>query len=867
MRSNATFVPAWRSAACPRLEILVVAAVVAMLWVGSVDASSADLIFRDGFELGGTNRWANSADPPLATGTWTFSLDFSGTTRGFALELIQRSSGAVTGYLLGGTRDRVLVAGSVSGSTVSLELELKTPAATRSITIVGPLGRDVINGTATGDLDTQAVTLRRTDCELFEQHLAAAVDSGGGPEHVRWLSVVLDGDGTFVSGGFVGDEDCDLWACDGGLTSFAEVGDVLTAGLETDGGCSAGSSFAVGWDPGGLYTGTYSFTDCDGTTSGDMLAATSMGTSTTKVREVLAARVAVAKALEAGVALTWPIDGVSSTYLNFGKDEPALRAEINAEIGEYDDIEVDLERVREVFTRTHPRALPSLVEPFGVKLVERRTGVPTSGGVDPVTYRDTEARPIIDDFALVALEPGGWMVVGNQAQALDLPFVSTVSADGARLEAPTEDGRPVYISIGPYGAHFGPLTGDPTGEAKANFVGFLAEDDSDMEELEGDFDGEREPGEIWGYPVGGDPTGDAVRLRRPAFIAPADGAVTSVQYEGGPSLFHFDNEPQWRIDLELPGRVRFTLGHVGRIAAPLRALVLAVTGTNTDTFAGPVGTDVLAGYDPIPVTAGTELALPQILADPVPGHPGYWVGGGGFLEWPWAQIEFQVPFNLGDDLGGDFCVYRFLSGSRRGELQSVMETDMLDPDSQRYRDRLFYERWQWTAQGGLCQAENPLPKDFSDLYTSLGGWTERDEPATTVDEMFSFVPIDTSTAVYDSTRYDSAAVAHLVIRNLQPGPYSWEMPDATTAVVFLAVGEVIEESADAMLIKWRDLNATNPVVYQRLAYRLDEGGLTIKWGGFASTPGAALSPTLLPSDPCDDTTVLCYDHSLGAWPP
>lgn len=845
------------------------AAVVAVLRVGSVAASCSDLIFRDGFELGGTNRWANSTDPPLATGTWTFSLDFSGTTRAFALELIQRSSGAVTGYLLGGTRDRVLVAGSVSGSTVSLNFEFKNPSATRSITIAGPLGRDLINGMATGDLGTQAVTLRRTDCELFEQHLAAAVDNGGGPEHLRILSAVVDGDGALVAGGFVGDGDCDLWACDGGLTSFTDVGDVLTVGLETDGGCSAGSSFTVSWDPGGLYTGTYSFTDCGGTTFGDLLAATSMGTSTIEVREVLAARVAVANALESGVPLTEPIDGVSSTYLNFGKDEPALRVEINAEMGLYDDIEVDLERVREVFTRTHPRALPGLVEPFGLKIVERRTGVPSVSGGDPVTYLDTFARPIIDDFALVALEPGGWMVVGNQAQALDLPFVSTVSADGARLEAPTEDGRSVYISIGPYGAHFGPLTGDPTGEAKANFVGFLAEDDSDMEELEGDFDGEREPGEVWGYPVGGDPTGDAVRLRRPAYIAPADGAVTSVQYDEGPSPNHFDNEPQWRIDLELPGRVRFAFGHVGRIAAPLRALVLAATGTNTDTFAGAVGTDILAGSDPIPVTAGTELALPQILADPVPGHPGYWVGGGSFLEWPWVQIEFQVPFHIGGggDLGGDFCVYRFLSGSRRDELQSVMETDMLDPESQRYRDRLFYERWQWTAQGGLCQAENPLPRDFSDLYTRLGGWTERDEPATTVDEMFSFVPIDTSTAVFDSTNYDSAAVAHLVIRNLQPGPYNWTMPDATTAVVFLAVGEVIERSADTMLIKWRDLNATNSVVYQRLAYRLDSNGLTIEWGGFSSTPGGALQPTLLPSDPCDDTTILCYDHSLGAWPP
>jgi len=608
---------------------------VLLLPSGPATASCSDLIFLDTFETGDTSRWGNSPDPALATGTWSFTLDFTGSSRAFALELIQRSDGSVTGYLLGGTRERVLVAGSVSGTTVTLELELAYPAATRMITISGTLGRETIIATASGDLTPQAVTLNRTGCELFEQQLVAAVDTGGPePEHVRLLSVVLDGDGGFVAGGFVGQDDCDLWACDGGVTSFSEVGDVLTAGLETDGGCSAGSSFTVTWNPGGIYTGTYSFTDCSGTTSGDLLAATAMGTSSSEVREVLGTRLAIADALESGVPLTAPIEAVSSTYLNFGKDEPALRAELNAEMALYTAIDVDLERTREIFTRTHPRALPDLIEPLGLKLDERRTGVPTVGGGDQVTFRDTNARPIIDDFALSALEPGGWKIAGNQTAALDLPIASTVAPGGARLEAPTAAGLPVYVSIGPYGGHFGPLTGHPSGDAKANFAGFMAEDDGDMEELVGDGDGIREPGEVWGFPVGGDPTGNAVRLRRPAFIAPADGAVWTVIFAEGSSSIHFENEPHWKIDLELPGQVRYAFGHLGRIAPALRALVLAATGIDPDTFTGPAGTDLLAGYDPIPVVAGTELALPQILADPVPGHPGYWVGGGSFLEWP-----------------------------------------------------------------------------------------------------------------------------------------------------------------------------------------------------------------------------------------
>jgi hypothetical protein len=848
--------------------ILVSALLAGSLKPGRVAASCADLIFRDGFELGDTARWSNSPDPARATGTWTFSLDFSGTTRTFALELIQRPNGAIVGYLLGGTSSRVLVGGSLSGATLTLELELSNPDTTKSVSISGVLGRNLINAVATGDLGTQPVTLERTDCELYEQLFAAALDVGGEPSHLQMLAVVHDDEGVVIAGSFVGQEDCDLWACEGGVTSVNESGDTLIVGLESDDGCSDGSSFTVDWDPSGVYLGDFSFTDCDGTTTGSMIAAFAMGTTSSDAHDLLALRASVAEALESGVPISSPIPAVSPDYLNFGKNEAGLRDELNAEIAAYEDIQVDLERARDVFTQVHPRTFPGLLVPVGVTLDERRTGTPLGGG-GPMTYLDTGARPVIDDLAVVDMRPNGWRIVGNQAPALDLPFMSTVSTDGARLEAPTEDGRPVYISIGPYGAHFGPLTGDPSGEAKANFVGFMAQDDSDMEELDGDFDGVREPGEVWGYPIGGDVTGDAVRLRRPAFIAPVAGAVSHVRFEEGASPIHFDHEPQWKVEIELTGGVRYAIGHVGRIAAPLRALVLAATGLDTDTFAGPPGTDLLSGHDPIPVTAGTELALPQILAGPVPGFPGYWVGEGSFLEWPWAQIEFQVPFHIRgtDALGGDFCVYRFFSPDRRAELQGVMETDMLDSESQRYRDRLFYDRWQWTAQGGLCQAESPLPRDFSDLYTRLGGWFERPEAGTTADELFSFVPIDKSTAVYEPSNYDSAAVDHLVIRNLWPGPYSWSMPDATIAEVFLGVGEVLDRSADAMLIKWRELNPTNPVVYQRLAYRLDADGLTIKWGNFASSPGTAVQPVLVAGEPCDDTTVLCYDHSRGAWPP
>ncbi|MBZ0115192.1 MAG: hypothetical protein K8J08_22240, partial [Thermoanaerobaculia bacterium] len=742
------------------------------------------------------------------------------------------------------------------------------PEATRTIDFTGTFDRRSMVLTASGGVSTQAVSAERLVCPLTEREVAVADISGGpDPEHVRELAVVLDDEGQWVAGGFVGSDDCALWACDGGVTSFSEVGDSLTLGLETDGGCSAGSELAVTWDAGsGFFLGNSVFTDCGGTTNGAALAGFAMATTSRAAHDALATRARIAEELEAGAPLPAPLPGVDPAYLQFGMEEPTLRADLEAEISAFTEIQVELSRARSLATEEQVRTFPSLVRPLGWMIDEKRSGRPVGPGSDRVVFRDTGTRPLIDDLGRLGLVGAHWQIAGNQLPALVLPFDYSVVPGVSRLVAPTADAEPVYVSLGPYGAHFGPLTGDPSGEAKANFIGFLVESDAEMEELEGDMDGVREPGEVWGYPIGGDLSGARVRNRRPVYRAPGPGTLERLIYEGGPSGNYFDDEPQWRVELRFYDEIGMVLGHVGKIAPSLAALVLGVTAIDPTSFVGPVGTDLLSGFDPIPVSANLELAWPQIVADPVSGHDGYW-GSSGFLDYPWAQMEFQLPYQLSDGLGADFCVYRFLGASNRADLQATMDLDMLDPVSQRYRDSPFFERWHWTAQGGLCQAESLLPRDFSSLDTRLGGWYERTEPGTTLDELFSFVPIDRTAAAYDPANYDSPDVDHLAIRFLWPGPYSWTMPDATTAMVFQAVGEVLAWDNASLLVMWRDLNLTNPEVYQRAAYRLDTSGVKIRWGNFAAIPGDAIQPPLLPGDPCSDTDTICYDHSLGAWPP
>ena len=77
------------------------------------------------------------------------------------------------------------------------------------------------------------------------------------------------------------------------------------------------------------------------------------------------------------------------------------------------------------------------------------------------------------------------------------------------------------------------------------------------------------------------------------------------------------------------------------------------------TYAGPDG-ELLDGTI-IPVTAGTELAFPQVQARPQPApYERYYVGEGSSLV-PWAQMEFPVSGLTGAGGHGNLC-FRGLAG-------------------------------------------------------------------------------------------------------------------------------------------------------------------------------------------------------------
>jgi hypothetical protein len=795
------------------------------------------------------------------TGTWVGALSLGGgANRALVLQLHERAGHALLGYVLGGTELTTVRAGSRSGVRVALTLELRDPTGVTLLEIAARLRGDTMAGTVSGPGGSGAVLLRRTSEVLSERRMVfATLDGDGAPTALVRLAVAVAPSGALVAGSFAGEESCSLWACSGEVTSFHETAGALTVALNDRGGCPGDSSAAVTFDPATkLYGGSYVFTRCSGTSAGPVSAARAASTRSDHVAGILSGLGRIADDFEGGAGFSLPHPAFAPDYLDLGQTTADMVVLFNRELARYAEIEASFLRIHNASTIVDPDALPDLVPPTGVEADQQRSGI-AAGGSERVLYLDTTPGFVEPDRFRHWTERGGaWVLIGDQRAGLDLPFEYTVA--GHALEVPAGS-RIVHVSVGPYGGHFSPITGHGYGDAKANFVGFLTGSDADLTELAGDGDGIREPGETWGYDGGAG--GEAIRENRPVYTMPLEGELRQLRYEAPPSSTYFDSEPHWRLELSFTNSLAMAIGHVGAIAPGLRSRVLAATGSDPASYGGPVG-DVLDGKA-ISLAPGDALAYPQIMASPVPGHPVYFVGGGTFPERPWAQMEFFVAAPVGND-SAQVCPFAVMAGERAEAIQHVMDADMADARSQRYGGVRRISLWQWSAEGRACMAYSPLPRDFTALYTNLGGWFELDGPSTTSDEMVGFAPIARDAAIYNPGRYHSAAVDMLVVRERNSGPFTWQMPDGALVSTWEATGEVLDRSGGVLLVKfrglpWTDGSTTLKPVYQRARYILDADGLKVRWGAFARDATGAAAPALAPSTPCNDADVICYDHT------
>jgi len=184
------------------------------------------------------------------------------------------------------------------------------------------------------------------------------------------------------------------------------------------------------------------------------------------------------------------------------------------------------------------------------------------------------------------------------------------------------------------------------------------------------------------------------------YRAVQDGRVTEVLFVNGPTGVYFDDVPQWRVKVRFDSGVDNDLDHVGAFVPALAAQIEVISGCNPNTWEA----------------AGDPLCYPQTMATEIlPSHPGYYVGNGGWLNFPWVQMEFTNN-SVVDSSEFNVCTYRLLASEKEDALQAAMDIDMLDPDSQRYASGFTYPLWLWRAEGRACMNPAEIPRGFGALY-------------------------------------------------------------------------------------------------------------------------------------------------------
>lgn len=807
------------------------------------------------FALTACGGGGDSVPPGLdVTGTWKGELPIGSTSRGFTFQLHRRSDGNVMGYVVGGTAYRTVIAGSMSGTALTLEVELKDPKLTRTLTIEGTITGNNFVGTADDGSETQAISWQRVRQVLHERRFlfASPPINDGEPTGVTELSVVLKENGDFVSGGFVGEEDCDLFACGGGLTSFTETSDsggneMIEIGLESGGGsCTVTGLLQATFDSSTkFYTGTYSMSHCMGTNAGNLLGVKTTRTQTDHVASILTTFGRLADDLETRIHFTAPYGPFSSDYLHKSLILSDRLDELNDQTSIYASIDVDFTRFRNIYTVEDPDIFPEMDTVFQVDFHDRRSAIHLGRGPLPFVYRDVDSQSGHDELKYLAREGDNWVIYGDHISH-DLPFASYSFADD-HVVIPASGGN-IYLSIGTWGAHSGPHTGHLEGNAKADWGGQYAWTLDQLTELAGDSDGVCESGETCGI------TQVDLEARIVNYVAPTDNfKITGVTLEWltAPGEYYGSNE-SWRVEANV-GQYRYGFGHLRDISSNLRDAMIAAG--YTDPWSVHTASSNLITGEPVTIAKGQTLARPQTVAIPVPGHPGYFTGKWTTPETPWQQIEF---FTYNNDARREESFYTWLAPSLENQLAAIFQAQGLNPAVFRFNQPFLSGTERiWKAEMALSNQAWMDRDDYSGLFSALGGWWETmggpcDGISHQCDSMFSIFPIRKDTVFYNPGLYHHPDVSYLA---------GWRQGSNTY------FGEVITPAepdpiSGTLIIKWT-LQSGVLIGYQGVGYRLDTTGrmLRIGWSDIVSTESDVVLPSI-PSNAvtCNGTTLTCYNH-------
>jgi hypothetical protein len=797
---------------------------------------------------------AAAAPTPEATGVWYGEIDIAGIAQPFAIAMHERSEGRLIGYVLGGNTSLTMAAGQRSRNRIMLELEFVDATDVETVRIVGQLRDDEVSGTARLDRRVSPLRLLRLSAEDIAERrfIMATVDADGEPVSLTNAGLLLS-DGGSPGGFYSTPDECGPFGCAGRVSRYEESVDssgnpVVDLDLESGDPCPGSGSVHLVFDPSlRLYTGAYAFNDCGGSRAGPLLGSGLSRTQGDHVLAVLATYAGLADDLEQGVTFTSAYPRFATDYLHTSQLLTQRLDELNAQVAMYNTIEVRLSHFRDLSSIFDPFVFPDVDYGFDIDFRDWRQG---QSGDEVTIYRDTTTRVGDDELAFLRQQGTDWVIAGNQIRH-DLPLAAyTPGVD--KVIVPTAGGD-VFISIGPWGAHGPPHTGHIEGNSKADWFAEYADRWELMTELEGDGNGLCTSGEVCGIPE------SDLLDRAASYAAPADVfKIIDVRLRrlDAPGVYYGGDE-HWTVRALL-GYTTYDFVHVREVAPDLRdAMVLA---GYADPWSVHDPSDNLITGAPIVLNRGQTVAWPQIVASPVPGHPGYYSGGGGLGQTPVQQMEW---FNHNDRASREESFYELLPADLRAQLERILVFEGINPSSFRYNSP-FLAGLEFLTYAEMALSNQPFAdrSDYSNMFAGLGGWWEDDggcSSAAECDELFSIFPISRDTVFYDPSLYDSADVRYLVIHAFLGDPAP------------VLMGEVVQPFepdpvSGNMVFRWRNSSGTF-LGYQGVGYRLDPVGemFRIRWGAEVATIDLALSvlpPVPTDTDPCNGETLTCHVHRV-----
>lgn len=387
--------------------------------------------------LGACGGGGDSIPPGMdATGTWKG--DFLGHETYVVLQ--ERTGNHILGYLPvdPGTW---ISEGSRSGSDVTINFAAKDPKLNWSGNFSGTLHGNTLSGTFDNGDGPVSVSFTRNPMPFSVEHWLFGHGETGAPTSL--FPKLEHPGGGFLAGGFVGQENCNLLACAGDVTSWDISGFSNTISTASIGDCPSTSTMNGVWDSTTkIMQGDFNTTHCMGTENGLFFGAKEGLTDKSSVQQVLEMFSRLAEHIEAEAPVTTEF---SASYLNDGRTRAVWVDGFNWLYTQYNDLTAQI-ILRQIVTANDAEVHPFVTNPARVQWRLIVSGVPEGGGPREIAVEVTPKMfPGDDDFFWIKKETGRYVFSGNGSASpftMDMPIA-------------VEDMTKAIYGLWPYGVHGG----------------------------------------------------------------------------------------------------------------------------------------------------------------------------------------------------------------------------------------------------------------------------------------------------------------------------------------------------------------------------------------------------------------------------